>query len=126
MQFTTTLALLVASATASPLLGLNLGGIKVGVATSSALLDVKLGSGSSSAVKTSTATITAAPTAASTGHPTMPSSFSAPVQGHGILALDNLPALPAVIDKPLSGVLGAVYGLCKSISHLTANLTSVC
>ena len=115
MQFTTTtLALLIASANASPLLGLKLGGINVGVATSSALLDVSVGSGSGSAAKAATtSTITAAPTAASTGQPTMPSSFSAPVQGHGILSLENLPAMPPVIDKTLSGVLGTVVGLCK-------------
>ncbi|KAI4714292.1 hypothetical protein J4E89_001742 [Alternaria sp. Ai002NY15] len=113
MQFTTTtLALLIASANASPLLGLKLGGINVGVATSSALLDVSVGSGSGSAAKANTvSTITAAPTAASTGQPTMPSSFSAPVQGHGVLSLENLPAMPPVIDKVLSGVLGAAVGL---------------
>ncbi|KAI4944998.1 hypothetical protein J4E91_008343 [Alternaria rosae] len=118
MQFTTTtLALLIASANASPLLGLKLGGLNVGVATSSALLDVKVDSPNPSAVKSDVATITAAPTVTATGQPVMPSSFSAPVQGHGILALDNLPALPAVIDKPLSGVLGAVYGLLSGMCN---------
>lgn len=119
MQFTT-LALFVVSATASPLLGVKLGGVSVGVGTSSALLDVNLGAAKSSSVAvvaaaaTKTSTITAVPTATNV-NPTMPSSFSAPVQGSGILTLDNLPAMPAVIDKTLSGVLGAVYGLCRSI-----------
>ncbi|CAN9086268.1 hypothetical protein J4E82_008667 [Alternaria postmessia] len=119
MQFTT-LALFVASATASPLLGLKLGGVSVGVGTSSALLDVNLGAAKSSSVAvvaaaaTKTSTITAVPTATNV-NPTMPSSFSAPVQGSGILTLDNLPAMPAVIDKTLSGVLGAVYGLLSGV-----------
>jgi hypothetical protein len=119
MQFTTTLALLVAGATASPLLGLNVGGLSVNVASSSALLDVKLTAAKSSsaaaaAAVAKTATVTAAPTATVAAQPVMPSSFSAPVQGSGILTLDNLPAMPAIIDKTLSGVLGAVYGLCRS------------
>ncbi|CAN9345661.1 unnamed protein product [Alternaria alternata] len=103
-----------------PLLGLKLGGVSVGVGTSSALLDVNLGAAKSSSVAvvaaaaTKTSTITAVPTATNV-NPTMPSSFSAPVQGSGILTLDNLPAMPAVIDKTLSGVLGAVYGLLSGV-----------
>lgn len=112
MQFTTPLFLLfVAGVTASPLLGVSVGGISVGVAGSSGLVNVNLATAKpSSAVATSTRTTTT--TAAA--NPTMPSSFSAPVQGQGILTLDNLPAMPAVIDKSLSGVLGAVYGLSMS------------
>jgi hypothetical protein len=44
----------------------------------------------------------------------MPSTFSAPVQGTGLLSLKNLPALPPVLDKTVSGVLGAAYGLGMS------------
>lgn len=59
--------------------------------------------------------ITIAPSAASVTYPTaFPSSFSAPVQGQGKLALDNLPALPPVLDKTLVGVLGVVVGLGQS------------
>jgi hypothetical protein len=123
MQFTTTLALLVAGATASPLLGLTVGGLSVNVASSSALLDVNLAAAKSSsaaaAAKATTATVTAAPTAIVAAQPVMPSSFSAPVQGSGVLTLENLPAMPAVIDKALSGVLGSVLGLCKSLPSLT-------
>ncbi|KAL1799416.1 hypothetical protein ACET3X_003453 [Alternaria dauci] len=117
MQFTT-LALLVASATASPLLGINLGGIGVNVATSSALLDVKLAAAKSSSVAaaTKTSSVIAVPTGTS-GQPTMPSSFTAPVQGSGVLSLTNLPALPPVIDRTLSGVLGAVYGLLTGVCN---------
>ncbi|XP_014556276.1 hypothetical protein COCVIDRAFT_38146 [Bipolaris victoriae FI3] len=113
MQFTTPLFLLfVAGVTASPLLGVSVGGISVGVAGSSGLVNVNLATAKpSSAVATSTRTTTT--TAAA--NPTMPSSFSAPVQGQGILTLDNLPAMPAVIDKSLSGVLGAVYGLMSGV-----------
>ncbi|KAJ6278948.1 hypothetical protein J3E71DRAFT_319457 [Bipolaris maydis] len=107
MHFATPLFLLVASVTASPLLGINVGGLSVGVAVSSRLVDLSLATTSSSVV----ATPTKAPTTTGTSQLTMPSSFSAPVQGQGILTLDNLPALPAVIDKSLSGVLGSVYGL---------------
>ncbi|KAG9193614.1 hypothetical protein G6011_03649 [Alternaria panax] len=115
MQFTT-LAILVASATASPLLGVNLGGLSVNVASSSALLDVNLAAAksSSTAAATKESTITAVPTATAT-QPTMPSSFSAPVQGSGVLSLTNLPAMPAVIDYTLSGALGAVYGLLSGV-----------
>jgi hypothetical protein len=49
----------------------------------------------------------------------MPSTFSAPVQGSGILTLNNLPAMPPVIDKTLAGVLGAIYGLCKYTPRFT-------
>ncbi|KAH7552037.1 hypothetical protein BM1_08899 [Bipolaris maydis] len=121
MHFTTPLFLLVASATASPLLGINIGGLSVGVAVSSRLIDLSLATTSSSVVATSTkattTTPTKTPTTTGTSQLTMPSSFSAPVQGQGILTLDNLPALPAVIDKSLSGVLGSVYGL-RSIQSL--------
>ncbi|EMD87772.1 hypothetical protein COCHEDRAFT_1182669 [Bipolaris maydis C5] len=119
MHFTTPLFLLVASATASPLLGINIGGLSVGVAVSSRLIDLSLATTSSSVVATSTkattTTPTKTPTTTGTSQLTMPSSFSAPVQGQGILTLDNLPALPAVIDKSLSGVLGSVYGLLSGV-----------
>ncbi|KAI4695558.1 hypothetical protein J4E81_005883 [Alternaria sp. BMP 2799] len=101
--------------TTAPLLGVNVGG------SSSPLLGVKLSSATvlavdaslgGSSAKASTSTITAAPTAASGTAPTaLPSTFSAPVQGQGKLTLDNLPAMPGVIDKTFSGVLGAAYGL---------------
>ncbi|KAI4673448.1 uncharacterized protein J4E84_011067 [Alternaria hordeiaustralica] len=79
--------------------------------SSATVLAVDASLGGSSA-KASTSTITAAPTAASGTAPTaLPSTFSAPVQGQGKLTLDNLPAMPGVIDKAFSGVLGAAYGL---------------
>ncbi len=126
MQFTTTLALLIATATASPLLGLNVGGLNVNVASSSALLAVKVGSGTSSTAKASTATITSVPTSTPVSQPVMPSTFSAPVQGSGVLSLENLPAMPAVIDKALSGALGAVIGLCKHTAPLIFHLALAC
>ncbi|KAH7084870.1 hypothetical protein BKA63DRAFT_484890 [Paraphoma chrysanthemicola] len=122
----------VARTSTTPLIGVNLGG------SSSPLLGVNLGSSILLAVnlnsKTSTAksssvtakvsstvkatsttkisTITPAPRSSTATYPTaLPSSFSAPVQGQGTLSLENLPALPAKIDKTFSGVLGTVYGL---------------
>ncbi|KAH6860615.1 hypothetical protein BKA58DRAFT_448249 [Alternaria rosae] len=77
---------------------------------SSAVISVITSKASSAASTTST--ITAAPTTAPSAAPTaLPSTFSAPVQGQGKLTLDNLPAMPAVIDNTFSGVLGAAYGL---------------
>lgn len=118
MQFTTTLVFFIAGATASPL-GVSLGGLNVNVASSNGLLGVNLASAKSSsyiaaATKATIPTTTAAPTAAVATQPVMPSSFSAPVQGSGILSLNNLPAMPPVIDKTLSGALGVVYGLSMS------------
>lgn len=120
MQFTTTLILLAAGATASPL-GITLGGIGVNVASSSGLLAVNLASAKSSptgaaATDAVVSPVTAAPTATVAAQPVMPSTFSAPVQGSGVLSLTNLPALPPVIDQTVSGVLGAVYGLSKSLT----------
>ncbi|KAF5846369.1 hypothetical protein GGP41_003826 [Bipolaris sorokiniana] len=120
MQLITPFFLLIAGVTASPLIGINVGGLSVGVALSSPLINLSLEtSKSSSAVATSTkgttTTATTAPTITAASQPTMPSSFSAPVQGQGILTLDNLPAMPAVIDKSLSGVLGVVYGLLSGV-----------
>ncbi|CAG5159213.1 uncharacterized protein ALTATR162_LOCUS5470 [Alternaria atra] len=123
MQLTTTLALLVAGATASPLLGLKLGGLGINVASSSALLAVNLGGAKPSSVMASTASITAVPTVVANANPTMPSTFSAPVQGSGILTLDNLPAMPPVIDKTLAGVLGSVLGLSSGICSLDFKCT---
>jgi hypothetical protein len=45
----------------------------------------------------------------------LPTTFSAPVQGQGTLSLKNLPAMPVIIDKTFSSVLGSVYGLSKSL-----------
>ncbi|KAG9186802.1 hypothetical protein G6011_09910 [Alternaria panax] len=105
----------VTTSTTAPLLGVNVGGSSsplLGVQmSSSTLLAVAVGSGSTSAVTTAS-TITAAPTAsATTASTALPSTFSSPVQGKGVLSLNNLPAMPAVIDKTFSGVLGAAYGL---------------
>jgi len=58
--------------------------------------------------------ITKAPEYSRTYPTAMPSTFSAPVQGTGLLSLKNLPALPPVLDKTVSGVLGAAYGLSMS------------
>lgn len=60
---------------------------------------------------TSVRTITVAPTTTLANPTALPSTFSAPIQGHGKLTLDNLPALPDVLDKTFSGVLGTVYSL---------------
>ncbi|EUC46255.1 hypothetical protein COCMIDRAFT_93296 [Bipolaris oryzae ATCC 44560] len=110
MQFTTPLFLLVAGVAASPIL-INVGGLSVGVSSSSGLVSLNSATTKSSDVATSTKTTTTTATTV----PTMPSSFSAPVQGKGILTLDNLPAMPPVIDKSLSGVLGVVYGLLSGV-----------
>jgi hypothetical protein len=96
---------------ASPILGVKLGGVSVGVANGNGLLDVNVATSSArAAVAAPTKTTTAATTTFPTG---LPATFSAPVQGVGALSLENLPALPAVLDKPLAGVLGSVYGLRK-------------
>ncbi|KAI4947746.1 hypothetical protein J4E91_006569 [Alternaria rosae] len=107
----------------APLLGVNVGGSSsplLGVkVSSSTLLAVDLSLGASSVKASTISTITAAPTTAPSAAPTaLPSTFSAPVQGQGKLTLDNLPAMPAVIDKTFSGVLGAAYGLTGTISNL--------
>ncbi|KAI4907634.1 uncharacterized protein J4E92_011035 [Alternaria infectoria] len=107
----------------APLLGVNVGGSSsplLGVkVSSSTLLAVDVSLGASSAKASSVATITAAPTSApATASTALPSTFSAPVQGQGKLTLDNLPAMPGVIDKAFSGVLGAAYGLTGTISNL--------
>ncbi|CAN9196775.1 unnamed protein product [Alternaria alternata] len=112
----------VTTSTAAPLVGVNVGGSSsplVGVKlSSSTLLAVVVGSGSTSTTAAAS-TITAAPTGtAATASTALPSTFSAPVQGQGVLSLNNLPAMPAVIDKTFSGVLGAAYGLTGSISNL--------
>ncbi|KAH7094517.1 hypothetical protein FB567DRAFT_542956 [Paraphoma chrysanthemicola] len=130
----------VARTSTAPLVGVNLGG------SSPPLLGVNLGSSTLLAVnlnsKTTTAksssvtattvkaasttklpTITSAPSPSTATYPTaLPSSFSAPVQGQGVLSLENLPALPAKIDKTFSGVLGTVYGLMSG----TCNAQYLC
>lgn len=58
--------------------------------------------------------ITKAPEYTRTYATAFPSTFSAPIQGTGLLSLKNLPALPPVLDKTVSGVLGAAYGLSMS------------
>ncbi|KNG51976.1 p-type ATPase [Stemphylium lycopersici] len=113
--------------TTAPLLGVNVGGSSsplLGVKlSSSTLLAVDLGGGASS---TKASTITAAPTSSTSGAPpALPSTFSAPVQGQGVLSLNNLPAMPGVIDKTFSGVLGAAYGLMSGAcdSSYRCNIT---
>jgi hypothetical protein len=61
----------------------------------------------SGAVVTSSSVVSSYPSS-------MPSSFPDPVQGSGALTLKNLPALPPVLDKTVSGAIGIVYGLRKS------------
>lgn len=91
----------------SPLIAVGLG--------STTVVAVNLGSLSTAAssARVIMSTITAAPTSTNTQPTALPSTFTAPVQGQGKLSLDNLPALPAVIDKTFSGILGSVYGLSK-------------
>ncbi|CAN9146016.1 unnamed protein product [Alternaria sp. RS040] len=119
----------VTTSTAAPLVGVNVGGSSsplVGVKlSSSTLLAVVVGSGSTSTTAAAS-TITAAPTGtAATASTALPSTFSAPVQGQGVLSLNNLPAMPAVIDKTFSGVLGAAYGLMSGTcdSSYRCNIT---
>ncbi|KAI4660220.1 uncharacterized protein J4E78_004920 [Alternaria triticimaculans] len=114
----------------APLLGVNVGGSSsplLGVkVSSSTLLAVDVSLGASSVKASSVATITAAPTSApATASTALPSTFSAPVQGQGKLTLDNLPAMPGVIDKAFSGVLGAAYGLMSGAcdSSYKCNIT---
>ncbi|KAF1934596.1 hypothetical protein EJ02DRAFT_363354 [Clathrospora elynae] len=68
-----------------------------------------------SSIKASSAsvkpTVTLPPSSSIASVTPMPSTFSIPNQGTGSLALNDLPAMPAVIDKSFSGVLGAAYGL---------------
>jgi hypothetical protein len=100
------------TAIASPILGVKLGGVTVDVSNGKGLLGVNVATSSAPAAVAARTKTT--PTGATTTFPTgLPATFSAPVQGVGILSLENLPALPAVLDKPLSGVLGSVYGLRK-------------
>ncbi|RYN94949.1 hypothetical protein AA0120_g4036 [Alternaria tenuissima] len=119
----------VTTSTAAPLLGVNVGGSSsplVGVKlSSSTLLAVVVGSGSTSTTAAASK-ITAAPTGtAATASTALPSTFSAPVQGQGVLSLNNLPAMPGVIDKTFSGVLGAAYGLMSGAcdSSYRCNIT---
>ncbi|CAN9153873.1 unnamed protein product [Alternaria alternata] len=119
----------VTTSTAAPLLGVNVGGSSsplVGVKlSSSTLLAVVVGSGSTSTTAAAS-TVTAAPTGtAATASTALPSTFSAPVQGQGVLSLNNLPAMPGVIDKTFSGVLGAAYGLMSGAcdSSYRCNIT---
>ncbi|KNG45740.1 hypothetical protein TW65_07486 [Stemphylium lycopersici] len=104
------------AATASPLLGLKVGNLNVGVANGNGLLNVNVASSSAAPAKAATTT-TSSVVAATNTYPTGLPAFSAPVQGTGLLSLTNLPALPPVLDKTLSGVLGAVYGLLSGVCN---------
>ncbi|KAH3907182.1 hypothetical protein HBI56_183020 [Parastagonospora nodorum] len=95
-------------ASSTPTVKASSGSVKV-IAAASSSAPVKSASMVSSAKAVST--ITVAPTTTLANPTALPSTFSAPVQGQGTLTLDNLPALPGVIDKTFSGVLGSVYGL---------------
>ncbi|KAH4912909.1 hypothetical protein HBI80_000380 [Parastagonospora nodorum] len=80
------------------------------------LLSGKKGSASPVSIM-ATPSVTKAPEYTRTYATAFPSTFSAPVQGTGLLSLKNLPALPPVIDKTVSGVLGAAYGLMSGICN---------
>jgi hypothetical protein len=114
----------------SPLLGVGAGSatiiaVKVGSSVKATSLSIKGSTVASiviSAKSTSTAasstpalvtSISVAPTSTLANPTGLPSTISAPVQGQGALSLNNLPAMPAVIDKTISSVLGSVYGLSK-------------
>jgi hypothetical protein len=102
----------------SPLVGVRISSstivaINVGTSVKTSSVTIKPTSMAASSVKVASSTITVAPTSTSANPTALPSTFSAPVQGQGKLTLDNLPAMPAVIDKSFSGVLGSVYGLSR-------------
>ncbi|KAF1946451.1 hypothetical protein EJ02DRAFT_336033 [Clathrospora elynae] len=63
------------------------------------------------------ATVTVAPSSSAASYPPLPSNFSAPAQGKGSLSLNNLPAMPPIIDKTFSGVLGLTYGLMSGVCN---------
>jgi hypothetical protein len=94
----------------SPLLSVEVGGpLNIGIGSTT--VPRVEGGRVSSVSQMAASSVTMAPESTRTYATTFPSTFSAPVQGSGILSLKNLPAMPAVIDKTLSGALGAVYGL---------------
>ncbi|KAL6706177.1 hypothetical protein ACN47E_006093 [Coniothyrium glycines] len=119
----------------SPLLGVNLGSstlIAINLSTpkstpkssptmmaTSTVSSLKAPSASLQSSKLSTmssvvrlSTITTMSSRSMTSYPTaLPSTFSAPVQGQGILSLNNLPAMPPVIDSTFAFVLGTAYAL---------------